>query len=458
MSEDRSTEFSIKEQKVDNNILTLKVEVDREVVSGAFKRVHKAIASQVRIPGFRQGKVPMPVLVRYVGKDNFLKEVRRELLPQYYYSAVESLAQRPISDVAYEDGALTQGEPFHFSATVAVAPHVELASYDAIAVEKPGEAAASDAGVETRLAEIVTRYARTENLPEAELADGHMALVTIEVTVDGEAYQTLGRKNVTMVIGRDQYLTGFDQHLLGRKRGETLEFTMDLVGDTAPERLRGKAASFKVDLKTIRSVTPPALGDEFAKDRGFKDLAAMREKIAGDLLREQQEKVEEEAISRLKARLSDLVDQEPPAVTVDRRVKEQVSRVKEQVKRQGLEFETWLKEAGKAQAELEEKTRKEIVAEMKLEFALDAVAEREKIHVTDHEVEERIWAMARALEKDPQEVLEILDNTGSRILTKQDIARDRALEFLKEKLLGIASAYVAPEHHDRDHDHEGHSH
>ncbi|MBI2943333.1 MAG: trigger factor [Candidatus Wallbacteria bacterium] len=459
MSEANPTEFSIKEQKVDNNILTLKVEVDREVVSGAFKRVHKAIAGQLRIPGFRQGKVPMPVLVRYVGKDNFLKEVRRELLPQYYYSAVESLSQRPIENVTYEDVSLAQGEPFSFSATVAVAPRIELAGYDSLSVEKPAQPQAEDAEIDRRIGDMARRVARTENLAEGELTAGNLALVTIEVKIDGEVFQTLGRKNVTMEVGKDQYLTGFDAHLIGRKKGETVEFTMPLEGDTAPKHLVGKEAAFKVELKSIRTFLLPDIDDEFAKNRGFRDLAALREKVTGDILRERQQRHEEDAVSVLKAKLSDMVGQEPPSSTADRRLTEHMARMEERVKSRGMEFDAWLKEEGKSREELETDALKNIVLEMKLEFALDAVAELEKIHVSDKEVEQRIWAMARALDKDPQEVLDILDTTGSRILTKQDIARDRALDLLKVKLLGLASEYESHDHdHDHDHDHEGHSH
>ncbi len=451
MAEAEAREFEIKEQKVEDNVLTMKVEVGKQVVSGAFKRVHRIVAGQVKVPGFRSGKIPMPVLVNHVGKDNFLKEVRRELLPHFYYTAIEELSQRPISNVTFEDESLTQGEVFSFSAKVAVSPRVELAEYDSMQVEKPGSVEVQDSEIDERINVLRGRFAKTEAAPDKKAESGDLALVNIDVTIDGEEYQTLSRRNVTMELGKNQYLEGFDAQVVGHGKGEVLEFPMKLEGEKTPEHLRGKDAAFKVTLKAVRTSELPAIADDFAKDLGFTDLAALREKLTADLKGEKSQKSEGEAVKALQKALISQVSVEPPKETVESRIDDYVIRVKEQAMKKGVSFETMLKEQGKTEDQLRQETQETVVEELKLEFALDAVAEREDIKVSDEEVEHRVMAMARMMGKKAEEVMDMLDQAGSRILTKQDIVREHALERLKAKVLGISE----PEGHE-GHDHHGH--
>ncbi len=465
MSEAQPAEFLIKDHKVDENVLKLDVEIKQEAVTDAFKKVYKAISGQARVPGFRAKKVPMPVLMNYVGKEVFLKEVRGELLPRLYYSAVESLSQRPVSEVLFEDGALANGQPFAFKASVAVSPEVDLGDYQSLGVAKVEPEAATDEEVQKQLEAAARRMARSEAVQEGPVEKGHQLLVNVEAKLDGQLYQTLSRKNATMEVGLDQYVPGFDQHLLGHQRGDEFEFTLPMQGEEVPERFRGKEGTFKVQIKVIRKMQVPELTDEFAKDVGFEDLAALRAKFHADLTEQRKQEAEQKAVEALKKALTERVSVEPPAMALEKRIANHVDRVKERLSSRGLDFETWLAEEGRAAADIETEGRLEAVGDLKLDFALDAVARREQITVTDEEVEMRIHAMARALGKKAEELFDWLDESGSRIVTKQDIARERALDRLKEQLLGLKeeTGHEHDEHEhgpdcDHEHDEDEHEH
>lgn len=454
MSETQPAEFLIKDHKVDANVLKLDVEITQEAVTDAFKKVYKAISGQARVPGFRAKKVPMPVLMNYVGKEVFLKEVRTELLPRLYYSAVESLSQRPVSEVKFEDGALANGQPFAFKASVAVSPELDLGDYQSLGVAAVAPEAVTDEEIQKQLEAVARRMARSEAVQEGSVEKGHQLLVNVEAKLDGQVYQTLSRKNATMEVGLDQYVPGFDQHLLGHQRGDEFEFSMPMEGEQVPERFRGKEGTFKVQIKVIRKLQIPELTDEFAKDAGFEDLAALRAKFFADLTEQRKQEAEEKAVEALKKALTSRVTVEPPEMALEKRISSHLDRIKDRLGSRGMDFETWLAEEGRAAADLESEARLEAVTDIKLDFALDAVARRENIAVTDEEVEMRINGMARALGKKADELFDWLDESGSRIVTKHDIARERALDRLKEQLLGLKDDAGAAHEHGPDCDHE----
>lgn len=430
-------EFQILEQNLADDILTLRVKVDREVVDRAYRKVHKALLRHVRVPGFRPGKVPLPVLTNAVGRENFVREVRKELLPEYYYNALGKTSYRPLSEVTFADEHLATGEPFAFSAKVSVLPEGKLGDYEGLRVKQQPPKPVEDEEVDKVLKERQKRYAKTRNAEDGEVKEGDFILLSFSVSIDGKEFHTLSRNNQTMIVGEDSYMPGFDANLVGKKKGDEFTFATELPKKGLENKaLHGKKAMVKGKIKSVQRVEMPALDDEFAKDIGVETLAELKKKVKSELEKEHEREAKEQFTEDLKKALVDAVDVKFPSSLLEREIDERLEQFKGNFEGKPYKYEDYLGESSKDEKELREELREKAVGDLKLQVALDAIAEREGLKVTDEEFEQRIQLLGQALRKDPEEILESLDSSGRRVIQRQELLREKAFDRVREIVAG----------------------
>jgi trigger factor len=257
-----AVEFEVKESKVEDGTLTLEVEVSTQAVAEAYRNVRKELSRYVRIPGFRKGKTPLNVLANHIGKERFQREVERELLPQYYYRAIEETGHRPVSPVTYDEKILSKNKPFVFKAKVAVAPEIELGDYKAAEVDAPEVEAVSDEDVDKRLDELRLQASSPEE-KEGAAAEGDLVQFDVTGKVGDQEFPSLTREKVTVRVGDDGYFPGFDKELVGIGAGESKDFSLPAPEDAANPKLAGSEVAFHVEVQAVRSVTLPELDEEF---------------------------------------------------------------------------------------------------------------------------------------------------------------------------------------------------
>ena len=432
-----SNEFQILSQDLADDMLTLKVKVDSEVVKRAYQKVHKLLLRHVRVPGFRPGKVPQPVLMNAVGKENFAKEVRKELLPTYYYNALKNTEYKPLSEVNFEDEHLVNGEPFAFSAKVSVLPEGKIGEYKELKVKELPPKPVEDDEIEKLLLERRKRYAKTRNADDNTVKDGDFLLLTFTVSIDGRDFHTLSRTNQTMIVGEDSYMPGFDANLIGKSKGEEFTFAIDLPKKGLENKaLHGKKAMVKGKIKSVQRVELPALDDEFAKDVGVESLAELKKKIKGDLEKESERAAKEQYSEDLKKALADSVTVKFPDSLLNREIEERLEQFKQQFEGKAYKFDDYLHESGKDEKALNDELREKVVGDLKLQVALDQVAKNEGLSVTDEEFNQRIQLIGQAMRKDPEEILDQLDSSGRRIIQHHELVREKAFDRVREIISG----------------------
>lgn len=428
-----SKEFEVLSKDLADDMLTLKVKVDPEVVKRAYQKVHKLLLKHVRVPGFRPGKVPQPVLVNAVGKENFAKEVRKELLPTYYYTALQGTSYRAASEVAFSDEHLANGEPFSFSAKVSVLPEGKVKEYQGLKVKEMPPKPVEDDEIEKVLQERRKRYAKTRNAEDDEARDGDFLLVSFTVSIDGKDYQTLSRHNQTMIVGEDSYMPGFDANLLGKKKGEEFTFAIELPKKNLENKaLHGKKAMVKAKIKSVQHVELPALDDEFAKDVGVESLAALKSKVKAELEKDKEREAKEAYTEELKKAITDTVDVTFPDSLLAREIDERMEQFKHQFQGKPYTYEDYLSESSKDEAALREELKEKVVSDLRLQVALDEIAKTEGLSVTDEEFGQRIQLLGQYMRKDPDEILDNLDSSGRRIIQHQELVREKAFERVRE--------------------------
>lgn len=426
--------YAVSRQEQEGDFLTLQVEVKASIVKQAYKKVHRMLVDEVRVPGFRAGKAPLQVLARRIGQERFDAEVERELLPAYYYAAVRASGKRPIDRVEYEDQHLAYGKPFAFTAKVIVAPPVEMGDYDGLDVKPPVPAEPTDEEIREELQRLRRRAAKLQRRDSGSVEKDCLAFVSYEGKVDGKTYKTLSAMNRALLVGEDEFLPGFDAELVGIELGGEKTFTLPL-GDEAPsDFLKGKTAEFEVKVASLQDVTLPELDDDFAKDVGdFKSLADLEERIQKDLL-ERKERDERARFTRdLKDRLAEVVQVDLPASLLEKEVEDEIDEIKNRLLHGGMRFEEYLEENGKDEESFKAEITEQVEKKLRLQFALDGVAEKEKLEATEAEVAQRVQLQARLIQRNPEELEAILDASGSLILKFDELAREKALSLLRER-------------------------
>ncbi|MBI4864222.1 MAG: trigger factor [Candidatus Riflebacteria bacterium] len=432
----RTDEFQIVETKVDAAVLTLKVEVDREVVNRAYRKVYKVLLKQVRVPGFRPGKIPLPVLSNAIGKENFVKEVRKELLPQYYYHAIESTTFRPFSEVSFDEEHLANGEPFSFCAKVTVLPEVKLGEYSDLKIKRKAPTPVDDADVDTALKERQRRYAKTRAVEEEPIQDGHYILLSYSVSIEGKEFKTLSRNNVSLVVGEDSALPGLDAELVGKKKGEEFTVALELPKKGLENKfLIGKKCLVKGKVKTVFKLELPELDYEFAKDVGaFGSLDELKKKIRADLEKEREKSAREEFSDELRRALVEMADVAVPKSLLDRELDKRIDDLKGSFKGRPYTFEDYLAESGRDEAALRDELVEKVISDLKFQCVLDEIAAREALQVTDEELQQRVKILAQAFHKDEEEIMDTLDSSGRRVLQRREMLREKAFAALRDRL------------------------
>ncbi|NLH13557.1 MAG: trigger factor, partial [Firmicutes bacterium] len=308
-------------EKLEGNQVQMTVTVPPEDVDEAVKKAVRSIARGVNIPGFRKGKAPRRVLEMRFGKEAILAQALEDLIPDAYQRALDKSGiqaiDRPVVD---ELPDLVEGSPYTFKAKVQVLPEVELGDYRAVRVQKES-VEITDEQVRNVINSMRERFAELVSVDKPSLEKGDFADIDFEGSVEGVESEGLSHKGVTLEIGSNSYIPGFEDQLVGMAVGEEREISVKFPDDYHSSELAGKDARFKVKLNDIREKRLPELDDEFAKDVGnYESLDELRSAIKERLESEAAARAEREFEDKVTSEVADRCSVDIPKILVDRTV------------------------------------------------------------------------------------------------------------------------------------------
>jgi len=407
--------------------LSLDVEVDAKRVDKAFDRAYRDLGRNVRVKGFRPGKVPRSVLEKLYAPQ-IAEQIEQALVSETIGEAIEQSGVEPVAEPAIEAGspAAVQTD-FNYTVRVEIKPKFELPNLDGLPAVKP-LVDVSDSEVDEQLEALRTRNAPAVEEPDGtQVENGHIVSLDFVGRIDGEPFEGGSGQGVELEIGSDSFIPGFEDQLVGAVSGDDVEVHVTFPEEYGNDELAGRDAVFACHVAAVKRKQLPELDDDFAKDMGdFETLDALRERIRRDMTAEQER--ESKRVLR-KSLLDALVDRTsfavPPGM-VDRQLEQQIQaahrRLQGQIPHEAIhqQIEQW-REQWRDQSERE-------VREMLL---LEAVVADQKIEVTDEEVDARIAEMAEQ-QSLPADVLERAygDEQLKRGLRAQ-LLDERALAFLE---------------------------
>jgi trigger factor len=435
---------------------SLQVEIEPDVVGSEIDRVIRGYARSLKLPGFRPGKIP-PKIIRQRFKAQILHDVAHDLIPRAVEDALRERGVEPIETPSVKDVSIEEGQPLTFTAAFQTAPPVDPGSYASLTIRRPAvdvtaeqieesmgrlaQSAARFQPVTDRAAEtgdtVVMNLTRTQvPLPVAEAGpvaegaaptegavaagDGGETPAAVEATAEPERLEEAG-----VEIGASANPPGFDEHLLGVTPGTEKTFRVSFPADYGVESLAGRELDYAIEVTGIRRKNVPALDDEFAKDLGYDSLDLLREQVAKNLRREAERNQERNVRQDLLQQLAQRVPFDAPEVLVarevDRRVEEFVHQLIEQridPMRAQIDWEQFRNEQ-----------REPAVNTVKCMLILDEIARREKLAVSDEELDAEVEKFAAGANQPIDVVRARLEKEGAIGRVYAGLRREKAIDF-----------------------------
>jgi len=420
-------------KELPNSRAEVQVEVPAADVEKATSRAARALAKEMRLPGFRAGKAPTSLVIQRVGFTTVLQEAIREALPEWYELALFDSNVSPIGDPDIEMVSTPddEGESLEFKFTVGVRPAAELGTYKGLEVGKE-EKEVPDEIVDTEVERIREGFARLEQVDRAG-AEGDSLLIDFEGFADGTPFQGGAAEDYLLALGSGQLIEGFEEQLVGASAGEDREVKVTFPADYQAEHLAGKDALFKVKVKEVREKVLPELDDDFASDASEFDTleelrADIREKVGTALSSRAEEDFRIAAI--------DVAVEEAtvdvPAELATARATERWERMERQLAGRGMDPNAFLQMQGKTREELIEETKPDAEKELEREAVVTAIAEAEGISVSEEEMIEALEHSAEHERTTPEKLLERLRQSGRDSMVSEDIRARKAIELVAD--------------------------
>lgn len=411
----------------------VEVEVPAGDVDRAASRAARALAKEMRMPGFRKGKAPPSLVIQRLGFGAVLEEAIRESLPEWYERALLDAAINPIGDPGIElvSTPEEEGEPLEFRFEVGVRPPAKLGNYKGLEVGR-AETEVPDDVVEREVERLREGFARLEPVERAA-AEGDVLLIDFEGLIDGNAFEGGKAEDYLLELGSEQLIEGFEPQLVGSGPGEQRDVKVSFPDDYRAEHLAGKEATFAVKVKEVREKVLPELDDEFASEASeFETLEELRADIREKVGAATNSRAEEDfRIAAVDAAVA-AATVEVPADLVTARATERWERMERQLAGRGMDPRAFLQMQGKTHEELIEESKPDAERELKREAVVTAVAEAEQIEVGDDELIEALEHSAEHERTTPQKLLERLRENGRDAMVREDIRARKAIELIAE--------------------------
>lgn len=403
----------------------LEVEVARQRVQRAFERAYRELGRSVKVKGFRQGKVPRSVLERLYGAA-LAEQIEQTLVGETLLDAVEQAGLEPVAEPSIEAAAPAADASFRYTARVEVKPPIELPELAGLAARRP-RIDVSDEDVARELEDLRERHAKLLEEPEGTaLGQGKLATIDFVGRIDGQPFEGGSGQGVTLEVGADQFIPGFEEQLLGARSGEDREVTVSFPEDYAAEELAGKQAVFAVHLVAVQRREVPALDDEFARDLGdFDSVDALRVRIRDDLSQAREREARQVLHRTLMDSLIERAEFEVPQGMVERQLQQRLESAHRRFEGQ-LPHDALHEQLGRWREEWREAAERDT----RESLLLEAVATAQALTVAPEDVAARVEEMAQMQGMSAERLRNAWGEEGLERALEAQLRDEKALEFL----------------------------
>ncbi len=404
------------------------VGIEPDAVEQRLERAARQLAGEMRMPGFRKGKVPPQLVIQRVGRDAVLEQALRDSLPEWYERALLDSGITPVGDPQLNVSSLPDpGEELAFSIEVAVRPDAKLGEYKGLEVGRL-EPEVPDDAVQAELDRLREGFASL-NPVDRPAAEGDLVLIDYAGTVDGEPFEGSEASDLMVELGTASLLPEFDEALAGASAGDEVVVEVDFPEDHQPESLAGKRARFEVRVKEVREKELPELDDDFAAEASeFETLEELREEIRGRIAAALESRAEAEFQESAVDAAAERASLDLPKDLVHARAHDMWERLERSLTSRGIDPQTYVRMQGKTREELVTDLESDAERALRREATLAAVADAEGIEVSDQEMLDALGPGEG--EEAPARILERLRAGGRDSLLREELRLRQAAELI----------------------------
>ena len=430
--------MSVQVEKLEHSMAKLTIELPAEELEKAMQKAYLKQRSRIAIPGFRKGKVPRPVIEKMYGPEVFYEEAAENIINESYPDAVTESGEDIVSRPEISVVQLEKNKPFIYTAEVALKPPVELGKYKGIKVE-PVDTVVTDDEVGEEIKKELNKNSRRVDVTDRVAKNGDIVLIDYSGSVDGEKFDGGTAEDHRLELGSHSFIDTFEDQIEGHNIGDEFDVNVTFPEDYHEKSLEGKQAVFAVKLKGITEKQVPELDDDFVSDVSEFDTvedykADIKQSLEDKKKAAARRKKEDEAV---KALVEDS-RMEIPQPMIDTEADQLIQGYDSRMRSQGLDLKQYLQYTGMTAEKLKDDMKEQAKLNIESRLVLEAVADAEKIEVSDEEIEKEIQEMADnyGMPLDSMKSL-ITDNERKSIST--DLKIKKAVDLIIESSVEDAS-------------------
>ena len=423
----------------------VEVEVPTEAIERELNSAASDLGREMRVPGFRSGKVPAEVVLRQVGREAVLDEAVRRGLPAWYEEALADAGIQTVGDPQVDLSDLPEkGAPLAFTIEIGVVPPAQLGEYKGVEVGRR-EPKVDDQEVEAELERLRESHASLETVERAA-GEGDFVVMDYVGSLGEEPFEGGEGRGQVVELGSGRLIPGFEDQLKGASAGEERTIELTFPEDYPAEPLAGQDASFAVQVKEVKEKRLPELGDDFAVEAGgYDSLEELRTEIGSRIAEAEERTIEAEFREAAVDAVVDKARIAVPKELVHSKAHEMWHRTARRLAEQGVNPEQYLAMTGKSEEELVVESEPEAETALKREAVLAAVVEAEGIEVSDEEIEQALRGSAPpdATEKQLKRLMKRARSQGADEALREDIAMRKAVDLIVENAKPIEAERAA---------------
>jgi trigger factor len=410
--------------------VSVSVEVAAEEIQRSLETQARKLGREMKVPGFRTGKIPPAVVIQRIGREPILDEAVRGRLTDWYLKAIDEAGIAPVGDPEVDLGKLPdEGKPLTFSFEVGVRPTATLGTYRGLEVPKR-EPAADPEVVQDQIDEMRERFARLE-VVDRPAENGDFVILDFVGTIDGEPFSGGEGRDQLVEVGAGRLIPGFEEGLVGVSAGEQKTVDATFPEDYGAKHVAGKPAQFEFTVKEVKHKDLPDLDDDFASDAaGYDTLQELRDSIAAELLEHDAKQVESEfRANALDAVVADATVDVPEAL-ITARAQELLDRMLHALGHQGISKEHYLQISGKTEDELIEESKPDADVALRREAVLAAIIEAEQIEPSEEQLLDALEGAAEKEQMSRHKLLDRLRSAGRVDTLAKEVAAEQAIDLV----------------------------
>jgi len=424
--------MKVTRKDLEKSQVELVVELSTEDFAPYIEKGVQKLSKSVKIEGFRPGKVPYDILKQKVGEMTILEEAAHLAIHKTIDAAIdENIKDKEVAgQPKVEVSKLAPGNPLEYKVVVAFLPEIKIGAYKDLGIKQ--EAVKVDEKDVAKALQEVAESRAKESISEEAIKEGDKAIIDLDLFLDKVPAEDGQARDLTVMIGKDYFVPGFDKALLGLKKGEEKNFSLPFPADYHQKNFAGKMVDFKVKVKEVYQREIPELSDDLARGFGLKKLEDLKkffmDNMAHRLEHQNEQKSEIAILDKIldKSSFGDL-----PESLIQNEAQIIMSELEQEITKQGGRFEDYLKSIGKERQELIMELLPNAVKRVKSALLLREIARAENLKITPEEIDQKIEEL-KVQYKGDANIEKMIHDAGYRGYLSNILANQKIIKKLRE--------------------------